>query len=426
MTPLVSLDSSQVTEERTLSTSPNETDKGSPSQQAPSTASNNPTLYTTAGSNITGDTPLRYDSNITPNCATFSTSGVSATDSLYLTARTNVSEFNGQSSHNPTDNVSNIAPISHTLDKYEHEKGDDLLHDLPESLHLEQLLHKPPYISHTHLGRSSLRQTIISRQSTRLIPANDRLVDYMEEQLVRWRVPGSSFRADDILDGKHPYQQNNISNHEVLGSGNNSTDSMVNSIARSPFVSVEQGTLKRGERTKSTFKEHNGSASVNGSDKEKQVEESTEDDFDDRVSIQESLNFQYNMHPHSVSVSSSIMHQIEETTNDQLKKNTINVQSAINIEETVYSAKTIDAQQIERSDIEKLVKDHPESTTDIIFNQQENHNIDRIDYLGENAETGCWDATVEAWCEIWLECAACLTCNFDTDDTYYLYDNTRF
>ncbi len=419
----------------------NEAPQGASRQEKSSSKSNQGSIYITANSSshLNSEISYRRDSNATSELPSQSTTHPA---SQYVTARSNYSFFSNQqglaASAQPSTNESVDYRVKPLCDQ--NEEAYDNLHELPDSVHLDQLLHTPPYVPnppiHSTLGRPSLRQTIISRQSSRLLPTSDRLLDYMEEQIVRWRAPGSSFRADDILSGKHPFQQSSLPNHETSNdinlqypsaaiietTGNNSTDSMVNSIAKSPFVNPEQSTIQRNDRLRATFREYNGSTSVKETEDTNLNVEEEETEYDDNCSIQESLNFHTTMQPVSGSVSSSMMLNLREMNNGtgaHTPKLTPDV-----VTSSSQTAQTVEAQPLDNSDVELLVKNQPEHIfTQIIFNQQETENAFNSHYLqDENSELSCWSATVEAWFEIWLECVNCFTCNFEPADPYRIYE----
>lgn len=352
--------------------------------------------------------------------------------SLYVTARSNLSEIHQSpyETYQGSEGISQSNQIS--LRPSVDESNDDSTQreDASESIHLDSIPHMPPYEPiFSGIGKSTLRQTIISRQSTRLIPQPDRLVDYMEEQLVRWRAPGSSFHADEILNGKHPFQLNKLPTHSTdlrkpqpfvstttdnNTTDGNTTDSLVESIARSPFLNPEgQSQLQRGHKLRATFREHNNSAGLNNVTIVNDVEE---DDIDNN-SIQESLNFHSDIHQNSASASSSIKRKL----NEQFVRSTKNGESDPKLVVTtlanniIPSAKTFDAQPIERSDIELLVKNQPQPISQINFDQNSN-NRPRHYYFDDDEEKDCWTTFVDGWIEVWEECVECFTCQCAIDD----------
>lgn len=126
----------------------------------------------------------------------------------------------------------------------------------------------PPFIpsvpTYSGFGKSSLRQSIASRQASRLFPSNDIIRDHMEEQLARWGAPQSSFRVDDILNGRHAFQKPDMPTLDVhtiedsdqaISIDRCTADTNVDSIANSPYVTMQVGlpSIVR----KSTFKESN-------------------------------------------------------------------------------------------------------------------------------------------------------------------------
>lgn len=362
--------------------------------------------------------------------------------SLYVSARSNLSElrqspYEAQQAWSSTSqpNQHSIRPSREEDEEDDYDTNQD--EEASVSIYMDQILHMPPFApsprAFSGVGKSTLRQTIISRQSLRIMPQNDRLVDYMEEQLVRWRAPGSSFHADEILNGNHPFQLNKLPTQSPDGTNSRdsqpllniatdnttdgTTDSLVESIARSPFLNPRgQSNLQRDHRVRATFREQNNS----NSDIIENLDNLDGDGNDyviDNDSIQESLNFHTDAQQNSGSASSSIKRKL----NEQYSKNPnfLEVQSELMVptipNNTIPSARTFEAQPIDRSDIEQLAKNQPQPITQIIFDQNAN-NERRHYYFDDEEEKDCWTTFVDGWIEMWEECVECCTCQCAADD----------
>jgi len=384
-------------------------------------------------------------------------------DSVYVTAKSSITGVHSGISLSPDPGQSSSQDdmLIHTYDSSL--QPIDPLEDyrMPDLGLLNEIQHTPPYTpshnSFSGFGKPSLRQSIISRQSSRILPPNNRIVDYMEEQMVRWRPPGSSFHAEEILSGKHPFQQNNVPIHEIQqqqsvlenSTTDNSTtnitptDSMANSIARSPFVtSVDPSTqtpnLQRNHKVRATFSEHNNSTdavtkpfadpAIVVSNKLKGKKDLMDNsDGEDVDSIQESLNFRSNGQG-SASASSSVIRVLNQENRKDLLlakgeepkgKSTAFIFSPDQqmLQQNVESAKTIDAQPLLQQDMELLTKDQPQHVTEqIIFSQSENDPIQ--EYLREDEDKDCWTEFTEAWSDMFVDCVDFFTCNFDPDPNH--------
>lgn len=85
------------------------------------------------------------------------------------------------------------------------------------------------------LGTHSVRKLVIEKQNSRVFPTNNRLLDKMEDALVRWKPPQSSFQGSTaVLRGKHPYQLEEdsikISLHESLNTVKQCFDGLVQAV----------------------------------------------------------------------------------------------------------------------------------------------------------------------------------------------------
>jgi hypothetical protein len=163
----------------------------------------------------------------------------------------------------PLQNMSTMTPIL----RHSQEQSAEVLEDVgsvsdedtneefdeDDRLSFDGLTHRPPFIpsvpAYSGSGKPNLRQSVISRQSTRLYPINDNVREHMEQSLVRWDPPQSSFRFNDILNGKQAFQKGTMpileANKASLESQTDQTTSVDNfttddtsNSGRSPYVSM--------------------------------------------------------------------------------------------------------------------------------------------------------------------------------------------
>ncbi|CCH42336.1 hypothetical protein BN7_1880 [Wickerhamomyces ciferrii] len=369
--------------------------------------------------------------------------------SQYITAKSTLSQLRNQPSITARPNLQTPMKTVHNkehilmFDSNSYDADDDftIKDKLQDDIDINEITHEPPFLPATHsyarFGKSTLRQTIIARQSNRMVPLQDRLTDHMEEQMIRWRAPQSSYQAEDILSGNHPYQKTELENHEIIKDGtltsdpesalnpsNISTDSAVNSIAKSPFVNVDFKTgasLVRNHRVRETFREHNDLPINSKKEAKTEVIEVNDDqDGDDNYnadsgSIQESLRF--NLHSDeqkSASASSSIIRKLNQNSTSDDDEKDPGLELARCPGGIPTSGRTIDAEQLNREDLERLAKDDPEPLNLLQFDQ--NPNDPPNPYDNDDHDQGCWDAFLEACQDVWKECIDICTCNCTCDE----------
>ncbi|KAH3687747.1 hypothetical protein WICPIJ_001276 [Wickerhamomyces pijperi] len=260
----------------------------------------------------------------------FSTTSL-GTSTSYYTAKSSPSQITNSAQESPllalpsSNNNYNTSVITRPTKE---EDSDSLLEnndydnlDSPDKDYNE-LDHKPPFLpsqqSYNGFGKPSLRQTVIQRQSARISPLSDPLVEHMEERLARWNGPQSSSSAADAINGRHPYQRQDIPilepqlvQKDSPKTGETETNTSIESILRSAYVS-NQLPLNCPQR-QVTFREEVRTLDKNDRSGVQPLSPQSNN------SIQDSLDFVYQptdstAHPQqipdSASVSSSIMERI--------------------------------------------------------------------------------------------------------------------
>ncbi|SCU91978.1 LADA_0F13410g1_1 [Lachancea dasiensis] len=131
-------------------------------------------------------------------------------------------------------------------------------------------LEQPEYTQRAHTlpaNSSGVRQLVIKKQNGRVIAARSRLVDRMEDALVRWRPPASCHNGSTAaIEGKHPYQLEINSNSLCDEHGLSSMKTI-----RQRFESLSNAVIKsRGNEADQASKRNSGSVlqSINLEDSE--------------------------------------------------------------------------------------------------------------------------------------------------------------
>lgn len=194
-------------------------------------------------SSLAGSTShSQLDSSGTGSYYTAQTSQTQATNSTSETPLLQSIQSSPVKTSTSANSPLNYKSLSYTQNVAKDEDNDSVLEnteydnlDSPDKGYNE-LDHKPPFIpsqqSFGGFGKPSLRQTVIRRQSARVAPASDPLLEHMEQRLARWNGPQSASSAADAINGRHPYQRPDI---PILEPTNPTTTNHSSPIRESPI-----------------------------------------------------------------------------------------------------------------------------------------------------------------------------------------------
>lgn len=325
------------------------------------------------------------------------------------------------------------------------------VNELEEVLTDDDLNHLPPYLPSiqlsTSLGRS-LRETVISRQSMRIFPVEDRVQNRMEELLIRWHLPPSLFHSGEIMNGQHPFQDPDLpiymvdSNALYTSDGSSAytgvSSPTIESITRSPFLNRSNTRLSRHPARmlqsafRETFNQSSGSVSnpvTNDEESPHQLsgeerQQLTVIKEQDNSSIQESLDEYFASCPpgqvspgsgspsitHSMRrvLSGERSHSPENPSSEQELSNEAITPSAKELHEPgnpYLEPSTAEALPVTVDEVRMMVKAEPDPAPHMV-----QHRLRVPSYYeddDEEIEFGFWDAFREA---LW----GCF------DDTYFL------
>ena len=281
-----------------------------------------------------------------------------------------------------------------------------------EDIVVDEIAHLPPFEQTVQYYRGAghtLRDAVIRRQSTRTFPTDDILLQRMEDQLVRWSPPQSSFKVDDILNDRHAYQRPNMPKCEVLGiSGAQDTaDSDVEgsvSIQRLQRIHDELRTSSVGPSSmEPSSMGPPGTEPYGGNQRLSTIDEDP---------LVEATTAQLDQLARSPSISSSMLQRL----------------TAVKLEDSAQDAVeqsplTIEAFPISDEDIRALVKDQPTAHQDMVAQRCVVQCAN-----GELASEPLFCDELSLICsEMWLDCWACLSCNCQSidEDTRALYLSHR-
>ncbi|AGO11868.1 AaceriADR101Wp [[Ashbya] aceris (nom. inval.)] len=92
-----------------------------------------------------------------------------------------------------------------------HAFKEDLPHTVGFALDNEEITfpnYVPTHVQSLPHTSNGIRQLVIDKQNQRVLPTYNRLLDRMEDALVRWRPPASSHVGSSLaIHGTHPYQK---------------------------------------------------------------------------------------------------------------------------------------------------------------------------------------------------------------------------
>jgi hypothetical protein len=282
---------------------------------------------------------------------------------------------------------------------YSSDSPELIIHD---DIVVEEITHLPPYKpqvqSYPGFGKS-LREAVVWRQSTRTLPPEDRLLERMEDQLVRWNAPQSAFRVDDILNGKHAFQKAELPLLEVLTSVTQQsiTEIGAESILKTRMVQNIPNFL-RASSSKMIFVENDDEILI--SPQLGPILE-TKSIQDDDVFISEFIQ------PESASVNSSIL----------LKINGLSQQGIETALAEELSPKTVDAIPIDDNDLATIIKDLPAVQEEMRLQREQ------LDQVQNPPQSTLLEEFAHQCSDVWLDAWNCITCNCDyiDDDARHFY-----
>lgn len=108
--------------------------------------------------------------------------------------------------------------------------------------------HNPSHI--VSKNSDSIRQDVISSQNRQLFPLQDFFTNFVEERLVRWRPSDSQHNNELALQGRHPYQKEEVKNRPTWWFGKRAAvpETVVNTVnfeSLNEFELVTQNTRFR-------------------------------------------------------------------------------------------------------------------------------------------------------------------------------------
>lgn len=262
---------------------------------------------------------------------------------------------------------------------------------LREELVVEEIAHLPPHRDpgerqYQGFGRS-LRDSVVWRQQSRVFLPSDHLLATMEDLLVRWTLPLSVFRMDDVSNGRHAFQRPNIPKLDLLGSPVSrtltTTDSKVeSSIIRAPMLQNTPAVMRQSPLAL-LFQEHLPQL----------------DTILETCSIRDNPDFKPS---DSASVNSSIMLKLKSTSPSREPQTLLASQ---------VSPMTIDAEPINDRDIETLIKDQPTEQADMTAQRQLLERLREV-----NRVHGDGELIGQLISDLWNDFLMCLSCHCDFDD----------